>query len=166
MRWASSVVWLHVISDAIIALAYFVIPLALIYFARKRKDLALNWMFVAFGIFILACGTTHVFSIVTLWYPVYRVEGVIKAITAAASIVTAALLVKMIPVALSLPRPDDLRREIDLRKAAEQELRSVNAGLEQRVHDRTVGMARYEPRPHGAGPDGGPVYSNARKDIR
>ena len=143
MRWASSVVWLHVISDAVIALAYCVIPLALIYFVRRRKDLALHWMFVAFGIFILACGTTHIFSIITLWYPVYRIEGVIKAITAAASIVTAALLVKMIPLALSLPSPDDLRREIELRKAAEQELRSVNAELEQRVQERTLRLDRY-----------------------
>lgn len=143
MRWTSSVVWLHVISDALIALAYFVIPVALIYFVRKRKDLVLNWMFVAFGIFILACGTTHIFNIITLWYPVYRLEGIIKVITAAASIVTAALLVKMIPVALSLPRPDDLRREIELRKTAEQDLRTLNAGLEQRVHERTVRLDRY-----------------------
>jgi signal transduction histidine kinase len=143
MRWASSVVWLHVASDAIIALAYFVIPIALILFVRKRKDLAFHWMFVAFGIFILACGTTHVFSIITLWYPVYRIEGVIKAVTALSSIVTAVLLVKMIPVALRLPSPDDLRREIELRKGAEQDLRNANAGLEQRVQERTARMERY-----------------------
>lgn len=143
MRWASSVVWLHVVSDAIIALAYFVIPVALILFVRKRKDLAFHWMFVAFGIFILACGTTHVFSIITLWYPIYRIEGVVKALTAVSSIVTAALLVKMIPVALRLPSPDDLRREIDRRKAAELDLRNVNARLEQRVQERTVRMERY-----------------------
>lgn len=143
MRWTSSVIWLHVISDAVITLAYFVIPLALVYFVRKRKDLAFHWMFVAFGVFILACGTTHLFSIITLWYPAYRIEGVIKAITASASIVTAALLVKMIPLALSIPSPENLRREIERRKAAEQELRNVNAELEQRVQERTVRLERY-----------------------
>jgi hypothetical protein len=70
MRWSPGVIWLHVSSDALIALAYFIIPFALIYFVRKRKDLAFNWMFVLFGIFILACGTTHILGIVTLWAPV------------------------------------------------------------------------------------------------
>jgi hypothetical protein len=82
MRWSPEVIWLHVSSDGLIALAYFIIPFALIYFVRKRKDLAFNWMFILFGIFILACGTTHILGIVTLWAPVYRVDGLVKAITA------------------------------------------------------------------------------------
>ena len=143
MRWSSDVVWLHVLSDAVTALAYYVIPIALIYFVRKRKDLAFHWMFVAFGIFILACGTTHVMSIVTLWYPAYRIEGLVKAITALASILTAIVLVKMMPAALNLPSPDDLRREIERRVTAEQELRILNGELEQRVSERTLRLDRY-----------------------
>jgi hypothetical protein len=37
----------------------------------------------------LACGLTHILSIYTLWVPVYGVEGLVKAVTAAASVVTA-----------------------------------------------------------------------------
>ena len=65
-----------------IATAYFVIPLALVNFVRKRRDLPFNWMFVCFGIFILACGMTHVMEIITLWKPYYWVSGIVKAITA------------------------------------------------------------------------------------
>src|SRR4051812_46321982 len=61
MNYEADVVWMHVVADAVIAAAYFSIPLALIYFVRRRKDLAFNWMFVLFAAFILACGTTHVF---------------------------------------------------------------------------------------------------------
>jgi two-component system, chemotaxis family, sensor kinase Cph1 len=143
MRWSPEVIWLHVSSDGLIALAYFIIPFALIYFVRKRKDLAFNWMFILFGIFILACGTTHILGIVTLWAPVYRVDGLVKAITALASIPTAFLLVRLVPAAVNLPSPNDLRREIDRRTAAENQLRETNAGLERRVEERTNQLKRY-----------------------
>ena len=90
--WRPEIVGLHVAADALTAAAYFVIPLALIQLVRKRKDLAFHWMFVLFGIFILACGTTHLMAIVTLWHPVYRLDGFVKAITALASVPTAILL--------------------------------------------------------------------------
>jgi signal transduction histidine kinase len=143
MRWSSDVVWLHVISDAVITLAYYIIPFGLIYFVRRRKDLAFDWIFVAFGIFILACGATHMMAIITLWDPVYRLDGVIKAITALASIVTAALLVRLLPALLNIPSPAQLRAEIIRRTAAEQDLRQLNRELERRVEQRTEKLNRY-----------------------
>ena len=143
MRWSPGVIWLHVTSDALTALAYYVIPFALIYFVRKRRDLAFDWMFVLFGVFILACGTTHVMGIITLWNPVYRIDGLVKAITALASIPTAFLLVRLIPTAVKLPSPQDLRMEIDRRVIAERELRDLNLALEQRVEERTNKLKRY-----------------------
>ena len=138
MRWASEVVWLHVISDALTALAYYVIPFGLLYFVRRRKDLAFSWMFVCFGIFILACGTTHVMGIWTLWQPVYRLDGVVKAVTALASVPTAFLLLRLMPRALALPSPAQLRQEVADRRAVEEQVRQLNAELEQRVRDRTA----------------------------
>jgi hypothetical protein len=35
--WNAALVWLHVISDLLIALAYFSIPVTLVYFIRKRR---------------------------------------------------------------------------------------------------------------------------------
>ena len=48
------VIWLHIISDSAIALAYFTIPLALVHFIRRRKDVAFHWGFICFAVFILA----------------------------------------------------------------------------------------------------------------
>jgi ribulose-5-phosphate 4-epimerase/fuculose-1-phosphate aldolase len=70
--WRPEIVWLHATSDTLIALSYYLIPLVLIYFVRKRTDLPFNWIFVRFGVFILACGTTHVMEVWTLWQPMYR----------------------------------------------------------------------------------------------
>jgi hypothetical protein len=71
LAWDPALLWLHVSSDSVIAIAYYTIPFALIYFISRRRDLAFRGIFALSGAFILACGTTHVMSVVTLWYPDY-----------------------------------------------------------------------------------------------
>jgi PAS domain S-box-containing protein len=106
--WNPGLVRLHLLSDFFIAAAYFSIPFTLINFVRRRKDLPFNWMFVCFGVFIVACGLTHVMEIWTLWYPYYWLAGIIKAVTALASVPTAILLVRLVPKALKIPDADTL----------------------------------------------------------
>lgn len=121
--WKPEIVWLHAVSDGVIMFSYYVIPVLLLYFVRKRRDLPFHWMFVMFGVFIFGCGTTHLMEIWTLWHGTYRLSGVVKAITAGASLATAAALFPMIPKALALPSPEALRLEIEQRKGVEAELR-------------------------------------------
>ena len=66
LLWQPGLLWLHVLSDAVIALSYYTIPFALLWFVTKRRDLAFRGIFVLTSAFILACGTTHVMGIVTL----------------------------------------------------------------------------------------------------
>src|SRR5712692_8695480 len=106
--WNPLLVWLHGISDTLIAIAYFSIPLTLIYLVRKKRNIPFDWMFVCFGTFIAACGATHLMEVVTLWIPAYWISGGVKVITALASLSTAALLVRVVPRVLNLPSPDDL----------------------------------------------------------
>ncbi len=127
-----AVIWLHVISDGVIAASYFLIPAALILLTQRRKDLAFSWMFALFGLFILACGSTHVMSIYTLWHPVYRFDGLVKAVTAMASLPTAFLLFQLLPKAVALPSPAQYRKLVE--------------ELEQRVADRTAQLSASEAR--------------------
>ena len=129
-EWNPAVIWLHVSSDALIALAYYSIPITLIYFVRKRKDLAFDWIFVCFAIFIIACGTTHLMEILNIWHPTYWLSGLIKAITALTSIVTAVLLVRLVPQALALPSPDQLRKS--------------NEALQNEIRERTQAAGKVE----------------------
>ena len=140
--WHSGLVGLHVVSDALIALAYFSIPVTLIYFIRKRRDLPFNWMFVSFGMFILACGATHIMEVWTLWHGIYWLSGSIKAVTAMASVPTAILLVKLVPEALALPSPEAMKLEIAERKRTEQALHQAKNELELRVLERTAELRK------------------------
>jgi signal transduction histidine kinase/ActR/RegA family two-component response regulator len=110
LLWEPELIGLHVASDAVIATAYFSIPVALSIFVSKRRDVDFGWIFWAFALFIMACGVTHVLSIITLWVPIYGIEGIIKALTAAASIVTAVMLWPLLPKVLALPSPSQLRQ--------------------------------------------------------
>ncbi|AVH62472.1 hybrid sensor histidine kinase/response regulator [Nostoc sp. 'Peltigera membranacea cyanobiont' 213] len=128
--WQTGLVWLHIISDATIAFAYYSIPFLLIYFISKRKDVPFNGVFLLFGAFIIACGTGHLIDIWTLWHPDYWVAGALKALTAIISIYTAFALFYLMPQALTLPSPAQLEAinkvlstEIVERKRIEKELR-------------------------------------------
>ena len=145
--WQPELIALHVASDSLIALAYYSIPVALIYFVMKRTDLAFPAIFVLTGLFILACGTTHAMSVWTLWFPDYRVDGGIKAVTALLSVGTAVAIWKVMPLALALPSTGQLERankllgqEITQRQRAEAALREANAELERRVAARTADL--------------------------
>ncbi|SEO03904.1 Signal transduction histidine kinase [Duganella sp. CF517] len=128
--WIPSILWTSVIADALIALAYLTIPVTLIYFIRRRRDMPFNWMFVAFGVFILACGSTHLAEIWVVWRPDYVPLVILKAITAVASVVTAVALVRLVPVALLIPSP--------------AQLAAVNAELLQANQDLRAAMERAE----------------------
>ena len=110
LLWEPGLIWLHAASDVVIALAYFSIPLAIAAFLRERRDFEYRWVGWLFAAFILACGTSHVVSVVTLWQPYYWLEGAVKAITALVSLATAVLLWPLIPKALALPSPAHMRQ--------------------------------------------------------
>ncbi|MGH9723965.1 MAG: PAS domain-containing protein, partial [Candidatus Acidiferrales bacterium] len=128
--WNPGLIWLHVISDLLITFSYFSIPFTLLYFIRKRKDLPFSWMFACFGVFIVACGATHALDVWNVWHADYWIAGFIKAITAAASVPTAILLVQLIPDALQIPNASQwaesralLEQEISERRVLELDLR-------------------------------------------
>ena len=137
--WNDDLVLLHVISDSVIFLSYLSIPIALVYFVYKRKDLAFGYVILLFGIFILACSATHAMSIYNVWNGAYWLSGAIKAITAIASFATAVIVWPLIPKALAIPSTEDL---ITLNKTlavemAEKEQARNNAEKSQRLAEES-----------------------------
>ncbi len=145
--WTPGLIWLHVVSDSLIALSYLSIPITLLHFARKRRDIPFSWMFLCFGAFIVACGVTHLMEIWTIWFPSYWLAGALKAVTAGISVATAILLIRVVPRALALPGTQwliainrILAGEVEQRLQAESGLRRVSEDLEQRVAERTAAL--------------------------
>jgi hypothetical protein len=135
--WDPGMVWLHVISDALITLSYYFIPVVLIYFIRKNRDIPFNRIFWMFGTFILACGTTHLMEIWNVWHGSYLAAGVIKAITAAVSVLTAAMLIPLVPKVISLPgrmHLQEVNRKLEQDIAERERIRApIEAPLRRRV---------------------------------
>jgi PAS domain S-box-containing protein len=113
--WTQSLIALHAISDGLIVLSYYSIPVLLLYFVQKRKEIdwKFQWVAMCFAMFVLACGTTHLMEIWNIWHANYWLSGFFKAITALVSVVTAILFVKLLPAALALPSAADLQKARD-----------------------------------------------------
>ena len=139
LSWSPILLWLHVISDLLITLAYYSIPLMLVYFIRQRRDFPYPWLVTMFAGFIVACGTTHLLSAITIWIPLYWLDGLLKAFTAIISLATAVLMLWVIPRALSLPSAAQLQAEIQQRKTAEDALRQSQTELQEAQRIAHVG---------------------------
>jgi PAS domain S-box-containing protein len=121
-RWTTGMIWLHNLSDGVIWFSYMAIPVLLVYFVRRRRDVPFPKVFWMFGAFIVLCGMTHLMDIVMFSNPMYRLSGVVKLATAGVSLSTFALLIPLVPVALALRSP--------------RELEEVNRRLEQEIAER------------------------------
>lgn len=131
LMWEPGLLWLHAVSDIGTGVAYFSIPFAVAAVLRRRRELVFRPVFGLFAAFILLCGIGHWLELVTLWVPVYWAEGLIKAMTAAASIVTAGAVWKLMPQLLALPTPAQFRKvEFDLEQVRQAELRMAAVAQE------------------------------------
>ena len=145
LLWRPDLVAMHALSDAVIAVSYFSIPMALAVFVRRRIDLEYKWVFWLFVAFIVACGTTHLVGLVTLWQPVYGLQGLVKVATAGVSVTTAFLLWPLIPKALALPSPSALKQaNTELEKALNEKDRALGqiSALLDSAPDATIFVNR------------------------
>ena len=150
LSWSPLLLWLHVISDLLIALAYYSIPVTLIYFIRRRKDFPYPWLVALFAGFIVACGTTHLMSVATIWIPLYWLDGLLKAFTAIISLATAVLMLWAIHRALSLPSTAQLEAQIKQKNIAQLAQKEAFNRL-NKIAARVPGLVyQYRLRPDGS----------------
>jgi signal transduction histidine kinase/ActR/RegA family two-component response regulator len=140
LLWNRNLILLHVVSDTLITLSYLTIPITLIHIVHKRKDLPFNWVFWCFGLFIVACGFTHALEVMTLWYPAYWALGTTKAVTAAVSVMTAVLLVKLVPAALAVPSTQELVAATKLAEAANRAKSEFLANMSHEIRTPINGV--------------------------
>ena len=147
--WETPLVGLHVVSDTLIALAYFSIPVVLLYFISRSGYVRFRQIFFLFGAFIILCGIGHLLEVWTLWHPDYWISGIEEAATALVSCYTAGSMVVLVPEFLALKSPEELANinqklevEVEHRKQVEAALCLANDTLEKRVQERTLELER------------------------
>jgi len=110
--WTSELGWLHIVSDAAIFAAYFMIPCVLLYFLLRRPDLPFPKIIWLFATFILACGFGHLVEAGIFWWPIYRFSGAVKAFTAIISCFTVLALIRLMPEIMKLPSAALLAKQL------------------------------------------------------
>lgn len=123
--WSPPLVWAMVLSDALIGLAYLSISICL-YILVRRIRLPFSAMFLAFGVFIAACGATHFMEVYTLWVPNYWLAAFIKSVTAVASVATAFIMFPLFPKVVEFATAARLSEERG------RQLEELNRALEAR----------------------------------
>ncbi len=136
-KWSEFHGWLYIISDLAIWSAYFTIPIVIIRYISRKRNILFTKLYFLFAAFILACGATHFLDAVAFWLPVYRLSALVRFITGVVSWVTVFYLVKYLPVIFSMRSQSALEAEITERKKAEDALDKLNKELEQRVREQT-----------------------------
>jgi PAS domain S-box-containing protein len=153
--WSEFHGWLYIISDLLVWSAYFAIPFSIIRYISKRHDARFIRLYFLFAGFILACGATHFFDAVTFWKPVYRINALVRAFTGILSWTTVFYIIKVLPMAFTLPSSAQLEAEVEQRKKAEEKFRYLlegapdpivivnEEGLIQLANAQTVNMFGY-----------------------
>ena len=148
ISWQPKLLFTFVVSDILSFLSYISMPVALIYYARHRHNFPYKGLFWLFSTFIVACGLTHLMDAIVLWYPLYDLSALLKAITAFVSVITAIVIWPLIPHALKLPSPAELKLvneklqdEIAQRKLIEEELRIAKKVAEEGLLQEQMRLA-------------------------
>jgi len=132
-----AIIWLMVISNGLVAAAYYAIPVMLVYLTKKKTHLLFNWFSTAFAIFIFACGTGHVMDIIVLFRPMYWLQGFVNCVTAIASIYTAIFLAYYLPiVSAALNDPEALQKLKEIQVQLRDLLQSVSKNVQPHVGNR------------------------------
>lgn len=140
--WQPGLITAQVGTNLLIALSYYAIPLLLLYFIRRRPDIPNPLLFTLFASFILACGTTHLLDIVTIWHPIYWVDTMVRGVTALASVATAVVLAPLMPRLLRSGTVSNylevmskavLEDKNEALESANQRLERLNADLQEQM---------------------------------
>ena len=134
LLWRPDIVVMHLGADILIFLAYATITLAIHRFVARRPEFRrhpIAWLSMAF---IGGCGIAHLFGAVSLWWPAYGAQGMLKVAVALVSVAAAVAIWRAVPALANYPTLS----EIEARRVAEMRLRAHEVELTEALEDLKV----------------------------
>lgn len=140
-KWTDFHGWVYIISDLAIWMAYFAIPVFLLRFVTQKRDIPLPRVFWLFGAFILLCGLTHLIDASMFWWPAYRLNALVRFLTACVSWLTVFSLIKLLPQAFALRTSGEFETELTKRKETEASLIEAKEKAENSERSKELFLA-------------------------
>lgn len=143
LGWDPMMIAVHATGAGLSAISYLIIPIAILVFLDRREDFdrtarRVAWLFVAL---FVAAGVSRVVEFLTIWQPMYGLQGLVKIAVACVGVAGAVLVWPQLPRLLRLPSPAQLAR-------ANAALAQANASLEAtvawRTHELEMAKQRFE----------------------
>ena len=125
-KWSDFHGWLYIGRDVAIWLAYFIIPVVIIWFVQKRPNVPFLPVFWLFAAFIIFCGTTHILDAIIFWWPAYRLSALLRFMTAIISFATVFALIRDLPKLLDYKAPILGSKDTNKVSELETELKEKN----------------------------------------
>lgn len=139
--WVS---WIHILSDFVIFLTYFAVPLVVHHFIKQRRDIRFApSLSILFAVVLFACGFIHLIECILFWWPIYKFSGIVKLFAALASLIGAFYVTRFLPLALELKRGTDYETVVKERLQAEEEMRSLSERLQLATKSGGIGVWEY-----------------------
>lgn len=134
--WTDFHGWFYIFSDLAIWCSYMVIPYFVLRLLWQKRGIPVPGILWFFSAFIMLCGLTHMMDVIMFWYPVYRLNALVRFLTAVFSWATVIALFNFFPFIMSLKTGKEYNKELDERKKAQEALQQSNAKLEHEIEER------------------------------
>lgn len=140
-QWNQSIVWTNAISDIFMALVHFAVPILILVFISKRKDISYSWKFLFFfSAFNFLSGVLYLIDIFITWHPVHSLDALVRLFASFTAIGTAIFLVPFISRVLKITNPEELK-ELNLKLEAEMEEHRKAVQINELLLVLTVGIS-------------------------
>ena len=127
------------------ALAYFTIPVIVLFFLLRRRDVRWSRLWVLFFVLLVIGGLVHFMAASTFWWPAYRFHVVLNVAMAAVSWVAVIALIPIVPRLLSSKSGEEFSHQISKHEEAEQALRETEAVYKSLVEGLPLNVFRKDP---------------------
>jgi PAS domain S-box-containing protein len=127
------------------ALAYFTIPVLVLFFLMRLKEVRWSRLWFLFFVLLVIGGLVHFLSASTFWWPAYRFHVVVNVAMAAISWVAVIALIPIIPRLLQSKSPEEFSHQLVKREEAEQALKESEALYQSLVEGLPLNVLRKDP---------------------